>query len=291
VNEVLAAVTPALSERIGPDGRFGLSTSGREDEITALRAQELTTVWAKRFAPLEMKWLEETRGAAVNFKSLVVCGRALYARGAFERLPVTVPAPKRKPYGSWWLVTLCAGSEPQVSLAVSAEATELRIENGHIVFPFISGNEFFAIGIPPGHTGEFPMSPERAVVQLSGNHHALASTVPELRMPLPLKGGPPQASRWRITLDHSVNVVSGNHRLPTEDLFAGRGSSETILEFIPAEDQPATIEFLYPPQLRPGESEASYQSRLQAETGRAVARRIPDMPVRFDALSNGGAGQ
>src|SRR6266581_2561593 len=106
---VRAAVTGAAAEAIGPDGRIQLASpvAGGERELTAAEAVTFASAWTHDYAPMTRSWLERTRGAAINFKTLESCGRPFYARSAFGAPPQSIPAPYRRFHGPWWLVTFC----------------------------------------------------------------------------------------------------------------------------------------------------------------------------------------
>ena len=157
---VASAVAGTAAASLDQSGRFARLQENASDELNAGQAIQLANAYAKQFLPLQHTFLEKERGGAkIDLKKISACGRPLYAASPFERLPESVPAPDRRPYGSYWLVTLCAEGTPQVSLAISAQATDLTIANGRIQFPFYYGNEFFSQGIPVGHQGEFPSTP------------------------------------------------------------------------------------------------------------------------------------
>jgi hypothetical protein len=194
-------------------------------------------------------------------------------------------------WGSWWLITLCAGREPQVSLAVSAEANELQIADGRLVFPFASGNEFFPIGIPTGNEGEYPLSPEAAIRSVASTRVQLVSRVPELVMP-PRFNGFPQAARWRIHFESPVSVKLRSKDLLAQEVYIGRDgldAANAIREYVPSDEQPPAFTFHFAPPPTFKESRASYHGRLGSGLLQAIVNRQSDSPVNFDLIWAGGA--
>jgi hypothetical protein len=284
-----AAVTGAAADAIGPNDQIQLARhDGAEHEITAAQAVSLASAWARDYAPITRDWLERTHGAAINFKALKGCGRPLYARSALSAPPETVPGPYRRVHGPWWLVTFCdeAGSS-SVSIAVSAWANELTIQEGKLRFPSISGTEFVAIGVPAGHVGEYPMAPEIAIVMAAEQAGKRIAKVPELITPLP-SDGPPQLARWRLTLEAptTARTESGQHTM--NEIFVGPTSvgGRDVATSFAAPGQPVTIKLGWMPVPRVGEHHAAYAARAVSQTTELV--RGGDTPVRVERISGWG---
>lgn len=289
---VESAIVGKAAASVDQSGRFTQLQENASDELNAGQAVRLANAYAKQFLPLEHAYLEKERGGAkIDLKRISACGRPLYAASAFERLPESVPAPNRRPYGSYWLVTLCAGGTPQVSLAVSAQATDLTILNGRIQFPFYYGGEFFSQGIPVGYQGEFPSTPEQAAVrtsQLSGRH---VKNVPDLIMPA-MGQGVPQEARWHLDLDAATDVDTGSNRRSTAVLYTGSviepSGKTTPAHYVAALEQPATIQFDYATPPYPHEKGDDYDARRHA-TGyiKVTATRRSSQPIKFEIVSGG----
>jgi hypothetical protein len=287
---VASAVVGKAAASLDQSGRFTQLQENASDELTAGQAVQLANAYAKQFLPLEHTYLEKQRGGAkIDLKSISACGRALYAASAFERLPEIVPAPNRRPYGSYWLVTLCAKGSPQVSLAVSAQATDLTIVNGRIQFPFYYGGEFFSQGIPVGHQGEFPSTPEQAAVRASRLSRRHVTNVPDLIMPA-MGQGVPQEARWHVDLDSSTDVYIGSNKRSTDVLYTGsviEGSGKTTpVHYLAASEQPASVQFSYVTPPNPHENIDAYDARRRA-TGdiMVTATRRSSQPIKFEMVS------
>jgi hypothetical protein len=292
-HETAMSVTGTAASALGADGKFHLVSlpTFSSTEISDARARELAEVWAHEFGPHLKSYLETQHGAAIRYDALASCGRTLYARSAFLPVSDKVPAPYARPYGSWWLVTLCeAGGLPAVSVAVSALATELSVVNGNLRFPMMAGNEFFPIGIPAGSVGEFPVSPETATALAAQQTGRRTTLVPELVMPVNTDG-PPQAARWRLTLESPANVrTAALGALSTRELFVGLRSvtSRGLVHFVASPAQDAGVKLRWSPGPNPGESVTAYAARMDAELATTAVLRRADTPTRFESALPGG---
>lgn len=286
---LLAAVTGPAADAIA-NGQIQLAAAAgvEEKELTASEAVNLASAWTRERGPMTRSWLESTRGADINFKTLKNCGRTLYARSAFNSSPQNIPGPYRRGHGPWWLVTFCDGvGSPSVSVAVAAWANELTIQAGKIRFPMVSGTEFVAIGIPVGHVGEYPMPPEIAVEIAAQRAGKRVAKVPELVTPLP-SDGPPQLARWRLTLEAPVTARTESGARPTTEVFMGPtvvGGTNLAIS-VGAPEQPASIEVNWIPVPRVGEARDSYAARAINQTSQLLRRA--DIPVRVEPISAWG---
>jgi hypothetical protein len=295
-SELLASVTGAAAMAVDASGRFQLAApvAGRYPEITAADANGLAATWAREYGPLHLRFLQETHGGTINFHTLAICGRTFYVRNAFVPPSADIPSPYLKPYGPWWLVTMCApGDVPTVSVAVSAWATELSISNGKIKFPFVSGNEFFGIGIPLGQVGEFPGSPEAAATLVAKQSGRRVVQVPELIMAANTDG-PPQAARWHLTLDSPANFHSARSgNLAVNEVFVGspKVTELGVAVFVASPVQPSAVGFRWTPLPQPNESWKSYQQRVSASVTIESVKRRSDTPARFEPATIAAGGQ
>jgi hypothetical protein len=288
---VSAAVVGAAAAQLDANGRFANLQTSAPDELAAGDATRLANAYAQQFVPFQYDFLKKAREGPIDIKQLAACGRPLYAASAFESLPSTIDVVHRRPFGAWWLITLCAGNTPQVSVAVSALATDLRIENGRIKFPASAGNEFVAVAIPVGHQGEFPSAPEGAAVRAAEFTGRRVTTVPTLIMSAYTEGLP-QESRWEINLESSVRIRAASRgNVVTQTLYSGsiaeRDGKASLVHYVAAAVQPATLSFTYPPATVFGETQESYQARLRNGLLNATATRRSDRPIKFEIVSGG----
>jgi hypothetical protein len=171
-----------------------------------------------------------------------------------------------------------------VSLAVSAWATDLRLKDGKLRFPRISGNEFVAIGIPRGHRGEYPTPPEQAVVSAAGQSGERIASLPQLITSLKWQGLPQQA-RWRMKLERPVAAqVAAGIRNITEVLIAPSAQG-SLQSFVAAPDQPTTVDIKWWPVPTDGESRHAYRARIPSQPFITRVSRRVDMPVAVESFT------
>ena len=201
-------LTAEAASQLGSDGLLNLATAvqGTAPEISESRARELALVAGRSFGPMMRPALEADHGGPIDFGTLAVCPRAYYAASPVEPLPPDIPSYYHRLFGPRWLVSLCdRGGEQQVSIAVSALATELNIANGQLIYGGDSqhGAEFEILGIPRS-LGELPISPERAVLLATDvAQPRRIAKVHQLVVPVPGTGFP-QTAHWQLDLESFV---------------------------------------------------------------------------------------
>lgn len=287
-DEIFASVAGAAQTAIGPEGRFVLSPPAPTvaPQITVGNATGLAVIWSRQFGPLFRELLEGVHGGPIRLEKLAPCGRPLYAASAFEEPPLEMLPSLRRAYGPWWLITLCDAKTPTVSVAVSAWATELTIENGAIKFPVNSGIEFYPHGIPLGHTGEYPVSPERAAVSTAQQVGRRVTSVPYLIAGAGRLGHPGHA-RWQWSLESAVVVRTEQGRSPSvAEVFMGEAVpvwSQEVL-YVPAATQPDTVQVKSPPPLIYLEPREEYEERVRTQTRIFTLNRRTSIPAVFDRV-------
>lgn len=283
------SLTADAAAALDGDGRLRLPApvpAGPDPEVTGETAAALGTAWGRDFGPYHGQFLREFRGGPIAFKTLAACGRPLYARAAVEPPSRDMKAGFRRQYGSWWLVTLCSPSgEPQVSVAVSAWATNLKLSDGHIRFSAggDNGGEFFGMGTPRGHTGEYPATPEVAVARAARVSGARVAAVPDLLMPTPDQA-PPQGAHWVVRLDRTVALRGARAAAPDARVYVAAHSFTQAGDtaFVAAPAQPAAFEARWAaPELN--ETPAQFKARYAVRAER-LARRA-DVPLRFERIT------
>jgi hypothetical protein len=190
-----AASSLTLQGGIGLPGPLALPYP----QISEEQAVELADTFRKVHLPGILPAIEKERRAGIDPSQLHSCGRTFYAEPSVEPLPATVTPAIRRAYGPWWLVTLCgkAGS-PEVSIAVSAFATDLSIRNGLLVYPPDGGEFFHPLGIPIDRSDGIPGPPEDAIAQLADRTGLRINQLPHLVfLPRTL----PQRGYWRLMLE------------------------------------------------------------------------------------------
>lgn len=287
-NELRESLTGEAAMAVNEAGKFVLPAPppSLASVVAPENASRLAVVWARQFGPLLRANLEGVHGGSIGLAKLVACGRPLYAGSAFEEPPLDVLPSARRAVGPWWLITLCEGAIPKVSVAVSAWATELTIENDRIVFPTNFGMEFYGHGIPLGHSGEYPVSPERAAVSTAQQTGRRVSSVPNLIADFRSRGHPGHA-RWGWQVEGSVAVRTlAGRSVSASEVYAGEAipvSASPIL-FIPEASQPDTVLIESPPPGIFGESRESYEERVRTQTRIIRVARRSGVAALFDRI-------
>ncbi len=190
-------------------GQFNLGNPRRTvvAEIDAPRAEAIARAWIDEFGPIAQKRIDREHGADVSMARLRTCGRTMYAESPYEDPDASLPAPVRRIFGPWWLVSMCASDGTSVvSMAVSAYDTDVEVVNDSLRFrSLVRGEEVIAQGIPIVGTGLMPVSPERAVQLAVERTHRRVSAVPELVAATRFEG-PPQWAGWVLRLESDVTL-------------------------------------------------------------------------------------
>ena len=182
-------------------------------------------------------------------------------------------------------MTLCDQREPQLSVAVTASKLGMTLVGGKIHFGSDFGGEFFAFGIPQGHAGEFPISPEKAAEVAASQTGARVATVPRLVMPLNTDGIP-QNAKWEIQLDRPVRIRSRSRgdlesaAIAMGLVFDWKGSERAAL-FVPVADQPRYVvaQFAINPRIGEVRRTANHE---KAEVVSLRVRSRPNVALRYE---------
>lgn len=195
--ELLAALEPSAAEALGPGGLFATNKIDPAfgPQIPEQEARRLAETFGRAYAIHARNAFEEERGGRIEFESLTACGRSMYASSPYVSDPAQGNA-EQNLFGPKWIVTLCGSGMPQLSIAVAALATYLRVNGPLIQFPPQSGNEFFPRGIPASWRGGLAVDPEQAAILGAKATGSRVSTAPKLM--LVGAGWIPQAAQWLI---------------------------------------------------------------------------------------------
>lgn len=299
-SQIRRMVAGAAAQSLDANGRFVLSgpapNEGRP-QIDAATAVALAGGYIRDLAPGILPMLEENHGAAINLAELRQCERVFYAESPYGDLPADVPPVYHRTHGPWWLVTFCAGSEPTVSVAVSAYDTHLSLRDGHLIYPpdQIQGQEFWSQGISRDRHCALPLAPEEAV-RLASELTGRPVVEPPTLIAPPSGTGVPQTARWRVRIDRpvSVHTAEGRRSVVTDELYANVTTyREAPYLSVAAASQPATREVQWT-------SDADWRSWAHQVRGasqghqgppRSILRasRRPAVPVAFDRVDTSGA--
>jgi hypothetical protein len=286
-------VTGEAAAALDASGHLVLVTAPAPSEINRAKAESLALAYMKEFGPSIRRTLERERGEEVDFAELQACGPALYAVTPFQPLTDEVPKAFHRAFGSKWIVGLCGPhGDVQVSVAVSALASELAVVDGHLDFGRSDGNEFFSFGVPPGWDGPVGLSPELAVLRAARKTGRRVSELPVLIAPDPSLSYP-QGALWRIRVESPVAMTGAKSKRARQQdtLYIGlhsdlarmpRGiaSDENVFR-IEEPEQPAerALRYSYFPG---GEKSAPSDQPKSAST---TLRRRPEAPIAFERVT------
>jgi hypothetical protein len=291
-NSMLSIVTGMAAQNLDASGHFRLQgpPSGGPAQLSKSQAEALATLWPRQFGTWIVRRLEREHGTELNLQSLTVCGRTFYAESPLEPLDISVAqdpggAVAQRVYGPWWLVTMCgSGAVPQLSLGVSAYATDLTIENGVIHGPAIGGEWFSPEGIPVSQGEDFLEAPERAAQHVAGTTGRRVSQVPRLIIPV-RPDASPNHSFWAVKLDAAAAVrpKKGGPVRDVTELYDYRrpGIASRSLEAA-APTQPNGVTVTYVANLKLG------SPPRPDEHAKTLVRRQPGMPMVLEPVTPRG---
>ena len=209
---------------LGADGKFVLPDSliHPRSELREEGAKRLATMYAHTFGRfLVSSWQGAHRGE-INYASLQPCGRAIYARNAYSRLPDDVSVIAQRTFGPHWIVAMCdRGDQPAVVITFSSLATELEDSSDSVRIAGYSQTDFRSHGIPIGSTGRLLFSPEGAAEEAHRLSGRRVTSVPDLVLtPMP---DAPALVRWKVALEEPIQVkaTTNTEPHPVRDLYVG----------------------------------------------------------------------
>jgi hypothetical protein len=271
----LANLTGVAAQSVGANGQFVLPIHGANAaaEITGDNARKLATAFVADAGSDFTDALQKDRGAPIHFAGLRPCARAYYVESAYVDVPATVPDLMHKELGPQWLVGLCYGDVEEVSVAVSAYATDAVLDADGVSLVDGGDGNFLVMGVPVG--AEIPMAPEGVANLAAQSSKRRVALVPRLIMrPRPEAA---MLAIWQVTLEASVTVLgTDTHTLRSEaSLFAGPANGWLSPAFIDA---------------RPGAPENSLPDSIEylMDNGKfatLVIARSPGLPVNFEVVT------
>lgn len=197
----------------------------RADWITPEAARTLALQYTEEFLVYQDTRLERQHGADIDFGNLTVDSRVELAETPYVDAGGDHPAPLKRALGSFYLVTLRSHGTPAISVAVSVHATNLSIQDGHLVASAGHGNEFRSAGIPIDGSGV--STPERAAMVAAMATGGAVSSRPRF-----IREGfrfYPQRGVWAVELTGGLNP---GRALVAEDgtVVASRGEATLSVE-------------------------------------------------------------
>lgn len=270
------------------DGKLRIATTptvGSRPQISEAQARELAAAYAATHVRGILPTLERDRGASIDITGITVCPRVFYAESPTEELPSEMPAMYHRLYGPKWLTTLCTpGGEAVIALAISAYATELRVENGKLWYPLRHGEEFRVVGIPQGEENQLPLPPEVAVRTAATLANRRIAAIPRLILRSPPTSAYPQLAQWHLSLDAEAEIQVEGKNAKVKDLFVGGQYRAKLKVRRASPAQPNDIEAPWLPE------DAASQLRQgvipQWQTSRATRR--PGIPITFEDVEPAG---
>jgi len=191
------------------DGGFRLAPARAPDDVAIIstaQARDLAAAFLRTWGHSHQPVWESQRGAPINVGTLRLSPETYFALTPHARFPDGYHRALRRAYGPWYILHFRDASGPVLGVAVSAHATDLRIEDGLVRQPEEGGNYFATFAVPltsHAHASYHPLSPEEAVVQVATATGARITEVPIL---VRRAGWHPLLSLWHLTLDRPVQV-------------------------------------------------------------------------------------
>lgn len=246
-------------------------------QISEERARDLADAF--RFTHLSgiIQFIEKDRGADIDPNKVRACGRAYYAEPAVEPLPDEVGPALQRGYGPFWIITFCGSTgQRELSIAVSAYATELGIRAGLLTYPMEQGEFFRILAIPVGQPDGLPTLPEHAISEVVSRTGARAIAVPRL---VYLPRTYPQLAFWRLELARAVRVRSllTGTISTTSTVFYSTERHAHVGAWVAARDGPRKYEYVWVKQ-----REVAYGQRPIFSKSTIAARN--GMPLRLEPV-------
>lgn len=229
-------LTESARASLGPDGRFVSVASVPEypEELDREAIEQVGTAFVRSIparAGNLRTFIEERHGAIIDFAGLRACGRTLYLRSSFARIPLApTESTARSETAGRWLVTYClASGVPAVLQNIFAGTTV----GEQLKFHPTAGGDFYSFGLPESGE-EVVLSPEKAVGVVYGLTQTRIRSVPEPVADLFTLGpmgpnGRPYGALWRIEIEHPVTVeLEDGRQESTEVFFVGLFASSAF---------------------------------------------------------------
>jgi len=283
-------VTGAASAALDHSGHFQLPTSSGTEppSISAAEAERLAPALAHASAALGgLPSAEAERGEPIQWSELRACRRTLYALSSWLPLDQTVltspyGAATQRAFGPHYVVSLCeTGSDPSLTVAVSAYSTDLTVKGGDIVYPAIGGSWFQWRGTPRTQEAELRIGPERAVAVAARFTGRKITAVPALIIP-DRRDGNVLDSRWSLSLDGPASLVTKSNRdvVSAQTVFVRWSKDGPTLEVeVSATNRDEPLD--YRTALPKGPNDTN------VPVAHGTLRRRNDFPARFETMASG----
>lgn len=211
-------LTEAVRKHLDAQGRLNLPPAVSPNLSKAIlspeSAQELALAFVRQFGEVYEKRIESAHDRDIDPGELAPA-RIYYAQTPYTPPPEDAHPMSDRLFGPYYIIILESDGQPVLSVAVSAYATDLRIERGSVVFPRYYGQEFVFHEI---RDVPFPAPPEWAVERIGSAAGVLINRLPELV--LPSRKNKPHLALWRIGLETPIELRAPNGAVyHTDELF------------------------------------------------------------------------
>lgn len=238
---------------LSPTGQFYFSFGAIAGEVDsagaiALADTYLSSVILSPGSAQLRAGMEQLRQAPIAWSSLHRCRPIVRSAAVFGPAADSADPVFQRFIASKWIAPLCESSGAQsVVIEISARATNVHVVGTGLVYDTTSvvhGEELNAYP-QPAHIAGLYLSPEFAVAAAFAFGGRRVSAVPAAVMRGTAGGAlfVAAASRWRITLEDSVEVIAqpSGRRLFVRDLWLARDSTYQVAVFIPRIGQPTSV--------------------------------------------------
>jgi hypothetical protein len=202
-------LTAQAAQRLDEAGHFRMEPPAPPAHlpiITPERARELAGAFLHTWGHTRGRAWQGERGRAVDLGSLRLSPRVFYAQTPYGPVPGSHHPAYQRLYGPWYILHFVSGTEPVVVLAVSAYATDLRIdEHGRVRQPVKGGTYFLSLAVSASDGRFVPLTPEEAAAHASRATGTRVADVPTLV--LRGNGWHPATAQWKVTLHRPVRVA------------------------------------------------------------------------------------
>lgn len=170
-SDIARFVTGEVARGLNAEGLFTLAPAAPPAGlpiVTEARAGQLAVAYLRTFGLHRASLFRRERGADIDMRSLEMEPRIFFADTPHEPFPSGGHPAYTRYAGPYYLVHFTSGGERVLLIAVSAYASDVRIdERGMIELPTFAGGEFqpVAVSINPttGPTRYVPISPEQTL--------------------------------------------------------------------------------------------------------------------------------
>ena len=225
IPDVRSYVTPNALQFVDSRGAFLLKIpplDTRYPIIDSVMAGKLADAFLKIVETVPGIWVfvETQHQSPLHASDMTRVPRVEFMDSPYEPVSEEVPDRIRREEGPYYVFRYLQKGSSAVTVTVSVYDTHLSIVDGQIVFPPVSGEEFYADGMRPGGY-ERPIGPEEAVIVAAKQTGARIDALPILARRGFQYGN--QSAKWKLLLDRAVpvqGIQTGTH-YSTNTVYVG----------------------------------------------------------------------